>query len=228
MLNIVKNTTLPNFLDLIAPHSCRGCGRLGNVLCNRCKKNIITNHIKLCPFCKNSLNDCNCKNRPNYPPVFIVDRRQSIMGTLIQELKYNSIRAIAPILAEILDSVLPNFQNPVVIVPLPTISQHIRKRGLDHTFLISKHLAKIRGKNYQVSRLLLRANNTVQVGSNRSERLKQADAAYRFNPKSIIKPNTTYLLLDDIWTTGASIKSAIKKLRLGGVNDIAVAILALS
>ena len=228
MLNIVKNTTLPSFFDLIAPHSCRGCGRLGNVLCDRCKKYITANHIDFCPFCKNSLNQCKCQKRQKIPPVFIVDRRESIVGTLIQDLKYHSVRAVAPILAELLDSTLPSFKNPVILVPLPTINQHIRKRGLDHTYLIAKHLAKLRGKKYQVSHLLLRAKNTVQVGSNRSERLKQAKNAYKLNPKIPIKSNTTYLLLDDIWTTGASIKSAIEKLRQGGVQNLAIIVLALS
>ena len=46
MPNIVKNTTLPSLLDILAPHSCRGCGRIGNVLCNRCKNNIILENSK--------------------------------------------------------------------------------------------------------------------------------------------------------------------------------------
>ena len=43
-----------------------------------------------------------------------------------------------------------------------------------------------------------------------------------------INPDTTYILLDDVWTTGASMQSAIKKLQQAGASKIIVAILSLS
>jgi predicted amidophosphoribosyltransferase len=38
----------------------------------------------------------------------------------------------------------------------------------------------------------------------------------------------TYILFDDIWTTGASMKTAIKKLRQAGAIKIIVILLAIS
>ncbi|MBR2767237.1 ComF family protein [Candidatus Saccharibacteria bacterium] len=225
---IVKNTTFPGLLDLLAPHSCRGCGRIGSVLCDCCKNNIIKTHVDICPKCKAKKTKAKCSNCPNLPSTYIVGERSGPLGNLIHNLKYQSVRAAAKPLAELLDATLPAIKDKVVIVPLPTITKHIRTRGLDHTYLIAKNLAKLRGKNYQVKPILLRNQNTVQVGTDQKTRLKQADSAYKINPRIIIDKNTTYLLLDDVWTTGASLRASEKKLREAGAKKIKLAVLALS
>ena len=226
MTNIVKTTTLPNLLDLIAPHSCRGCGKVGHALCNRCKNNIIKNRQNLCPICRKPNPTGKCQTCQNSQQFYIVDYRNTLIGELIHDYKYNSVRALARPLAEILHEILPELPPNTTIIPLPTINRHIRERGFDHTALIAKHLAKIRHIHH--SPILVRANNSVQVGSSKSVRLSQAKSAYEINPKQTIDPASTYLLLDDIWTTGASMQAAVKKLQQAGASKIIVAILGLS
>jgi predicted amidophosphoribosyltransferase len=123
--------------------------------------------------------------------------------------------------------ILPNIVGKVSIVPLPTISRHVRERGFDHTFKIAKSISRLR-PFYQVERLLIRAKDTIQVGSSSSVRISQAKKAYQINPKIKINPSTTYILFDDVWTTGASMQSAIKKLQSAGANKILLLILAVS
>ena len=214
---IVKNTTIPSILDLIAPHSCRGCGRIGAPLCNRCKNNIILDHSNQPP---------KLKSPKTFPPTFILSDRVGLVNLLIHDFKYNSTRALASPLAELMHTILPTIKDSVTIVPLPTINQHIRSRGLDHTYLIAKKLAKLR--NCRTEKLLIRANNSIQVGADRKTRLTQAKSAYTINPKIKINPNATYILFDDVWTTGASMKAAVKILQKAGAKKIIVAILAVS
>ncbi|MBR3263638.1 ComF family protein [Candidatus Saccharibacteria bacterium] len=213
---IVKNTTILNPLDLIAPHSCRGCGRLGTVLCDCCKNNIIKQRST--PNLKNL--------SKKFPSVYAIDQRSGLLDTLIHDFKYNSTRALATKLAELLNASLPDFPPNSIVVPLPTVSQHIRARGLDHTLLLAKHLAKIR--HLKVQKILIRNKNTVQVGANRKTRLAQAKSAYFISNKTGVNPNITYILLDDVWTTGASMKAAVKKLQQAGVSKIVVVLLAIS
>jgi predicted amidophosphoribosyltransferase len=125
-----------------------------------------------------------------------------------------------------LASRLPSLPKDSIIIPLPTISSHIRKRGLDHTYLLAKQMSKL--CHCRTEQLLLRNSNSVQVGADRKTRLTQAKTAYIINPKSSINPASTYLLLDDIWTTGASMKAAIELLKTAGAQKIAVAVLAIS
>lgn len=233
MPKIVKNTTFPSLLDLLAPHSCRGCGLIGNVLCNRCKKYILSTRQNLCPICKqtNSTGICpNCTNDPSLeplPPTFIIGTRTDLLGSLVHSFKYQSVRALALPLAELMNACLPTPNNNTYIVPLPTITRHIRSRGLDHTLTIAKQLTHFHS-NYRLAQLLTRANNAVQVGTDARTRLIQANSAYQLNPKHKIDPLSTYILLDDVWTTGASLRSATKKLQQAGVNRILLSVLSLS
>ena len=204
---IVKITTLLNPLDLLAPHSCRGCGATGEALCTCCEKYILKHHR-------------------NFKQVYCIGKRDGLLARIIHDYKYNSVRALKKPLAEMLSSVLPDLPNNTVIVPLPTISRHIRERGLDHTKLVAKHLAKLRG--YKTKCLLTRKNNTIQVGSDRNTRLKQAEEAYALQKNAVIDPSVTYLLLDDVLTTGASINAAKKKLQDAGASKIILCVLAVS
>lgn len=204
---IVKITTLLNPLDLLAPHTCRGCGATGKPLCDCCKKYILKHH-------------CNFKH------VYCISKREGLLKELIHDYKYNSVRALEKPLGEMLASILPEIPGEAIIVPLPTISRHIRKRGLDHTKLAAKRVAKIRG--WKVEYLLIRDKNTVQVGSDKNTRLKQAKDAYNIQPNAKINPSATYILLDDVLTTGASMKAAKKKLQDAGASRIVECVLAVS
>ncbi len=224
----VNNTTFPNLLDLLFPHYCRGCGALGSPLCRRCKNDIIFSSSNFCPNCKDFCPSGKCTKCSFLPPTFVVGNRTDLIGKLVYDLKFYSVRALAEPMAEILDTVVPKIGGDVAIIPLPTIRSHVRQRGLDHTNIIARHFSKIRGDKYSVVHLLCRNNHTIQVGADRETRLKQADSAYYINPKLAIDSDTTYIVFDDIWTTGASIKAAVKLLKSAGVKKILVAILAVS
>ena len=204
---IVKNTTIINPLDLIAPHTCRGCGELGCVLCRRCKK-----YIK--------------SSQKNNTHIITIGRRDGILERLIHDLKYNSVRQAATPLAELIAEKMPIIQGEAILVPLPTISRHVRSRGLDHTLLVAKRLAKIKG--YKVKRLLIRNKNTVQVGADRKTRLIQARSAYSAKKNIKIDPSATYILLDDVWTTGASMRAAKATLEKAGAKNTIIAVLSIS
>ena len=225
MPNIVKNTTIIGLLDLLAPHSCRGCGQLGAALCSRCKKNILNLQHNICPNCKANNPNNNCPNCPLLPPTFISGERTGLLGELVHDYKYHSVRALARSLAEIMAKAIPTHKQRTYIVPLPTINRHIRERGFDHTLLLAKHLSKLTG--YQINPILQRAKNTVQVGTNRTTRLNQVRDAYAIT-NTPLDSTATYILFDDVWTTGASMGECVKKLRQAGVNNIEIAILSLS
>lgn len=231
---VVKNTTKIGVLDLLCPHSCRGCGRLGSVLCECCKKNLFLANGVICPLCKREvarnpksdkvINCVDCKLL--LEAVFVGGWREGVLARLIKDYKYRSVRAAGEVLAEILDEAIGEAMEleakRVVIVPLPTIGRHIRERGLDHTWDLAKRLAKRRG--WKCQRVLGRKADTVQVGATRKQREEQAARSYEVVAK--ISPDATYLLLDDIWTTGASILAATEVLRSAGAQDVMAAVLA--
>ncbi len=54
---VVKNTTRSGLLDLLCPHTCRGCGRLGAVLCECCKNDLPESPLRVCPLFQQVLAD---------------------------------------------------------------------------------------------------------------------------------------------------------------------------
>ena len=226
MPNIVKNTTIIGPFDLLAPHSCRGCGLIGKPLCDCCKKNIINNHQNICPVCHQLNPTGKCSNCQSLPPTFIVGHRDDLIGTLVHDFKYDSLRALALPLAEIIHHILPTTDNSI-IVPLPTIGRHIRERGFSHTDLLAKKLAKLHPHSTALP-LLTRTKNTIQVGSSRKTRIANASSTYGLAPKAKIDPSAAYILLDDVWTTGASMQSAYAVLKQAGASKIILALLARS
>jgi ComF family protein len=154
----------------------------------------------------------------------MVGRRDEEIGKIIDGYKYQSIRALAWPIVEMIDKVLPCLPKNTVVVPVPTISRHVRARGLDHTWLMAKGLARMRG--WGCVRMVRRVTNAVQVGANAKQRYQQAKGAYELVGK--VDARWNYLVIDDICTTGASLEVVCEVLKKGGAKDISVVVLAKS
>ena len=205
----VKITTKISILDLLAPFTCRGCGHTGELLCECCK-----NYIKV--------GGIDISERADW--VYAVGYREGVLERLVEEYKYKSVRRTAGLLAELLSDALPELPEDTVIVPLPTISRHIRERGFDHTLLIAKKLAMLRG--FSVARVLLRNEQKVQVGADEKTRRAQAARAYKMASSAGLDASCTYVLLDDVWTTGASMEAAREVLMKNGAKRVLGAVIA--
>lgn len=295
---VVKNTTSFELLDLLCPHTCRGCGQLGAVLCECCKKNLISQMQLICPICKQMVakptkkvenmtngqfsaknstnldqNSLKCSKSSknlaktinfsqelrkniqniqsgsdfshvrdqielNHASVFqpcpdcempfwglwSFGWREGVLEKLVEEYKYQSVRAMGKTLVDLYDIILPAELENIAVVPLPTIGRHVRERGFDHTLTIAKLLAKRRG--WKCEQALSRAVDTVQVGAKMADRKTQASKAYAVNGE--INPGCHYLLLDDVWTTGSTMLAAEKVLRSAGAERISGVVLAIS
>ncbi len=110
------------------------------------------------------------------------------------------------------------------VVPLPTVSRHIRERGFDHIDLLVKKFVRMNACTR--SRALIRGNNAVQVGASEAKRAEQAKTAYI--PKDNIDRDANYLLIDDVWTTGSSMMAACNALQKVGCKNINIAVIAKS
>ncbi len=229
---VVKSTTKCGVLDLLCPHTCRGCGCLGAVLCGCCKNNLMNATLRVCPLCQKVLanaeksgatwRDYNCEDcQLPLDALFVGGWREGVLAKLVKEYKYQAVRAAGEVLVEILDKVIPELPVDTIVVPLPTIGRHVRERGLDHTLLLAKKLARSRGWKYQ--QILRRAEDTVQVGTKAAERQEQAKRAYEV--ARMVDNEVTYLLLDDVWTTGASMLAAVDRLRQAGAKSVMGAVL---
>lgn len=228
---VVKNTTKCGVLDLLCPHSCRGCGCLGSVLCERCKKNLILKRRPICPICKQEFDalvlgpeaqKCPDCGSAGFMGLFVGGWREGALMKMVEEYKYRSVWAMGDALVDILNAALSTHEDEnwrgeeIVVVPLPTIGRHVRERGLDHTLRLARKLARRRG--WKCEQLLVRTVDTVQVGAKASEREEQARKAYAVRGE--LDAKKIYVLLDDVWTTGASMRAAAEVMKATGVERI--------
>ena len=142
--------------------------------------------------------------------------REGVLRRLIEVYKYHSVRSACFELADLLKAFL---SDDYVLVPLPTIGRHVRERGFDHIELICKKTG------LRLEKALARSNNAVQVGANKRERVEQAKTAYIAKN---VEPERNYLLVDDVWTTGASMMAACEQMRLAGAKRLSIAVIAKS
>ena len=144
------------------------------------------------------------------------------MARLIDDYKFHRVRAASGVLARFLDELLPEYDTSTVVVPVPTAPANIRKRGYDHMLLIARQFARRRG--LRVERPLVRQTNVTQhYARSAAERRKQAQQFFRVRGA---RADVPYLILDDIFTTGSTIKAAAQTLRDAGAKDIRVGIIA--
>ncbi len=193
----VKITTLEWALDMIFPCYCRECGKIGSAFCECC----IFNNMKVNrPFFERSDKD--------FHSIFACGIREGLLRDLILEYKYFSRRSLSRAFGLMLTEVIRRFSRgeKYIIVPLPTVSKHIRSRGFDHIGVICRDFAARTG--FLVCPALSGVNSAVQVGSTAKKRLEQAKEAYIVNAKAILDKKSHFLLVDDVWTTGASMRAA--------------------
>ena len=99
--------------------------------------------------------------------------------------------------------------------------------------LIAREITGLSGGSVRRMRLLARAKDTVQMGASSEVRRRQAKEAVRVDEKILERFLTSgfkgeVVLLDDVWTTGASMLAAGKMLAEAGVGKAGCSLVALA
>jgi len=157
--------------------------------------------------------------------------KDPLVRAAIWEIKYKGNKIIAGKLAKLLhESIISqiadaaafaNFTDPL-LVPIPASGSTIRERGFNQCELIAKELEKIDGKNTFTASFdaLKKITDTPHQSKlkNRAERLKNLKGSFGADPLKIKDRNI--ILLDDVITTGATMREAEKTLRRAGAKSV--------
>ena len=126
---------------------------------------------------------------------------------LIAENKYYENRRAASLLARLLEIWLhtqPDTQ--LVLIPIPQSPKRARERGYNQVTKVLKHLPQ-----YETNTTILRrtTESASQTTLHKSARLQNMHGAFWCESKQIMGySNTTFVIVDDVITTGATMRAA--------------------
>lgn len=215
---------IDSLLSFIAPHSCLSCGNVGSLLCPVCKYDIIDEPFAKCLVCLTPTSDSNickpCRKAHSIDDAWVVGVRETSLKMLIDRYKFNSTKQAHMICCELLQSRLPLLPADITVTSVPTSSVNRRVRGFDHVSLIAKRLARQNSLFYQ--EILEKTSSSTQHFKTRTERFESASREISIK-KAVSEP---ILLVDDIYTTGATVQTCVRLLKQAGAKQVYVAILA--
>lgn len=124
--------------------------------------------------------------------------------------------------ADLLLENLNKIKNDYVLMPVPLHKSRLRKRGFNQAFEIAKELAKT--SNLELDTSLIRVKNTqMQAQLKFKERTKNVKNAFEINK---VMTNKKIILIDDVMTSGNTLKECANTLTKAGVEDIQILVFA--
>jgi len=190
-----------------------GCEKEGEWICKNCYNKI--NALSVFCFAEYLENNLDILVSPYQY------KEAETIGKIIQHLKYYYVLELKKVITNLLVDFVNNnhnfFKNIEVIVPVPLHARRFAERGFNQAEEIAKILGGILNK--PVSNNLTRMRYTKQQARlNKQERQNNVVGAFKIKTPSLLEGKV--LLVDDVFTTGATINECAKVLRQAGVEKI--------
>ncbi len=225
-------------LDILFPALCLNCRTAlpresGRILCGQCQEKIQFNTTLFCPVCRLRLADNKkvCHKDSKYLLAAATNYDNEVIRNLIHFFKYqkwsNLKNFLGEILIKYLDSIpLTPGSETCVVIPIPLSQDRLRERGFNQSLL----LAKIVADRYRLDltdNVLKRIKETksqsgLKDWEERKENVKNCFALE--NPELINGKNI--ILVDDVYTSGATMNEAATILRSHGAKKIIAVVVA--
>jgi ComF family protein len=176
----------------------------------------------VCQSCEKQLLSCRQTNPARWwqgnIPLFAWGIYQGRLKSAIATMKYNN----SPQLGELfgywlgetwLSSPLGDRSKKLTVIPIPLHASKLQTRGFNQAEIIAKNFCQITGDRLQ-TKVLERVRSTqAMFGLNFSQRQTNLSNAFQVSPHWQKQLSSPVLLVDDIYTTGTTIREATKVLR---------------
>lgn len=230
-------------LDLIYPASlyCACCGKIIDEtrpysLCNDCMDGMKWIGSRTCSKCGRRLSDSNpmetCYNCRDHQHYYDKGYTCTEYGTheraIVFALKYDGRPDLANVIGEILaDRMLAEFTAAELrntydlVLPVPIHKHKKRIRGYNQAALLAREFSERIGIQTNDSTLARVRETHVMKSLGPDQRRENIRGAFALNPgRSADLSDKTILLIDDIYTTGATIDEIASVLKSAGANRV--------
>lgn len=215
-------------LDILFPSSCLSCGAdttaTRAVLCQTCLDSIPVHSAFFCPLCLARVPDPRFRC---HPAAFLagaaVSYDEPSAKALVKALKYQGVRSAALPLGTLAARHLalaapPGFLQNAVLVPVPLSASRRRVRGYNQ----AEEIARVVADELRLPlepELLRRIRHTKPQTeiAGRDERLKNVAGSFAASEDA---RGHTVLVIDDVYTTGATMGEAVRTLKAAGARRV--------
>ncbi len=220
-------------VDFALPPRCPGCGLVvedAHRFCLDCWQALVFLAEPCCvrcglPFEYDGGSDAECAACMAHAPAF--DRLRSavaygeIARKVALKLKYSGRPAVAETLAHFMRRHLDGDAADALLVPVPLHRWRIWKRGYNQSALIASALSRRSGIPVDLA-LIDRVKATPPLkGLGRAERALAMRGAFRMNDAAKARArDRTVILIDDVYTSGATANACAKVLKRGGAARV--------
>lgn len=246
----LRRGVLEEVAEALSPTRCLGCERSGSLICERCLQALqLIDPVQSCLRCAAPFGDLLCTEceRDNLQAQRSgavlaptpIDRCLAMavfadpLPRIIRSYKDAGERRAAPLLAELLFDTLDNAERAAperyggivmaadALVFIPATARAYRRRGFDHMQAIATPLAVM--TDIELVDALVKHGSSDQRALGRQERQETSLGAYEVVADIA---NKRVLLIDDVITTGATVRAAASALKRAGARSVDVAALA--
>lgn len=224
-------------MDLLLPPACLLCGQLlptsieEQFFCRGCLAAMVPlqpGHCRCCaqPFqttTSNHLCGTCLKRPPSFSIVHAAGLYQGSLKEAVHKLKYRNQLTLAKPLGQILGKSVVEAESfaPDLIIPVPLHPNRLRQRGYNQALEVARPIAQQLAVPL-VTTLLQRSRNTPQQqGLSAIERRSNLRNAFTLSSEA---QALRILLVDDVMTTGETVRECCRTLLSGGVNEVQVAV----
>lgn len=226
-----------NILDWLFPKTCVGCGQKGLYFCPSCQKKI-ERVFQICPVCERSSpfgkTHSSCQTQYSLDGLISLFAYRPIIQAAIHQLKYQYVTDIENELWLITEQGLSQQEKLIIfekfirenhptVIPIPLFWYKENLRGFNQAGLIGKRLAQLYNLPFSGKLLIRRRHTPTQTKLSPQERQKNVADAFSLSPN--YHPSAggliaNYLLVDDVWTTGATLKTVGNVLKRSGAKKV--------
>lgn len=224
----------PRLQRVLLPPQCLLCGRRSDTardLCAACAADIVRNRM-CCPRCALPLQasaplcgEC-LQAEPPFTTAFAPFVYGHPLDLLMTRLKFGRSLAAGRVLSEVwieaLREALPML--PQLLIPVPLHAERLRERGYNQALELARPLAREMGIELRVDALVRTRATAAQSNLDAKARRHNLQGAFDIVDNVALPAHVA--LLDDVMTTGATLRECARTLRRAGVARVDVWALA--
>lgn len=185
--------------------------------CQYCAKPLPSDNLKTCGEC--------LSEKPAFDAIIYASLYQYPIDHWVHLLKFGGQLTAAQIMADALAPQLKSIDRSIPLIPMPLHPSRLRLRGYNQAAVIAQVIARTQ-KRPLLHNALIRTKATKMQAELR-EKQRKANVTGAFKCPEILN-HKKVLLLDDVLTTGHTLRAASKTLKKAGAQHITAVLFARS